>query len=88
MINIHGEEIIRRIVREELKKLLESTAETARNSDGYETGELESAALGAINKVVESEAYLLPHAWDCTRRIGDYFERQKCSCGVGMEDKG
>lgn len=73
---------IRRIIREELKSLLESVAETADRADGYETGELTSAGLGAIKDVAERVSGELPHAWDCTIKTPMTWPK-KCSCGVG-----
>uniref|UniRef100_A0AAU7GXR9 Helix-turn-helix DNA binding domain protein n=1 Tax=Streptomyces phage Scarif TaxID=3158858 RepID=A0AAU7GXR9_9CAUD len=83
------EEKLRRIVREELKSLLESMGKTAYSADGYDTGELESAGLRAIRTVVETEGSLLPHAWTCPKRKGywdEYGNRSKCNCGVGEDD--
>lgn len=80
---------IRRIVREELKSLLESMDKTADRADGYETGELESAGLRAIRRVVEDEAYYMPHAWTCPKRQGAWDNNgdpTKCNCGVGEDD--
>lgn len=83
-MNKSEEEIIRRIVREELKSLLESMGKTAYNADGYETGELKSAGLAAVREVVESEAWGMPHDWGCERRKSGY---KQCTCGVGDETK-
>lgn len=83
------EERLRRIVREELKSLLESMDKTANRADGYETGELESAGLRAIRRVVEDEAYYMPHAWTCPKRQGAWDNNgdpTKCNCGVGEDD--
>ncbi|WPJ30816.1 hypothetical protein [Streptomyces phage Psst4] len=80
---------LRRIVREELKSLLESMGKTAYNSDGYETGELESAGLRAIRTVVEAEGSHLPHAWTCPKRQGTWDREgyaTHCNCGVGEDD--
>lgn len=77
------EERLRHIVREELKSFLRSANVTARNADGHETGELESAGLRAIRTVIESEIYYLPHTWGCSIRKPMVFT---CDCGVGVDD--
>lgn len=80
---------LRRIVREELKSLLESMGKTADRADGYETGELESAGLRAISRVVEDEDYYMPHAWTCPKRQGTWDREgyaTHCNCGVGEDD--
>lgn len=48
------EQLVRTIVREEIERALSLLASTADREDvPYETGELESSALGAIGKVAE-----------------------------------
>lgn len=94
MMQIHGEEIIRRIVREEIQKFAESVAKTsyglADGLDSYETGDLERAGHRAIKKVMELEESMLPHAWNCNLRDPEGYDDKgnelKCSCGVGDED--
>lgn len=79
-MSIENEDVIRRIVREELKSLLGSMAKTAEKKNGYDTGQLEGAALYAIKNVVEEEEERLPHAWDCPKRKRSW--ENNCSCGV------
>lgn len=74
------DEAIRSVIREEFGHLLKAIAKRAYDSDGYETGELESAALRAIKDVTESVDYYLPHGWSCKKR--EYYGN-KCDCGVG-----
>jgi hypothetical protein len=88
------EEMMRKVVREELRSLLYSLTATARdNSDGlaaYEVGELERAGHRAIQRVMEIETALLPHAWNCNFRDPAGYDSRgnklECSCGVG-DDK-
>lgn len=77
------EETVRRIVREELTSLLKSLDKTASDSIGYETGELEGAALRAISDVMKSEVGSMPHDWKCEMRTDRWFEA--CTCGVDKE---
>jgi hypothetical protein len=85
MMEIHGEEIIRRIVREEMRALLESMAETADNLAtglaSHDVGELERAGYRAIKTVMELDESMLPHAWNCVHRDPRSFEGE-CTCGV------
>lgn len=78
------EEDIRRIVREELKSLLESLGATAHKLDDYDARELESSALMTIEKVVMREVDNFPHDWKCNTRIGNWINRT-CNCDVGKE---
>jgi hypothetical protein len=87
MMEIHGEEIIRRIVREEMRSLLESMAETAdglaNGLSSYDVGDLEKAGHRAIKTVMELEESMLPHAWNCISRDPRAFEGEnECTCGV------
>lgn len=88
------EQAMRRIVREELRSLLQSMSKTAHGLHaglaGYETGELERAGHRAIEKVMDLEEAMLPHAWNCNLRDPNGYDDQgnelKCSCGVGDEE--
>lgn len=78
-------EDVRRIVREELKSLLESLGTTANGLDvPYETRELESSALMAIEKVLKEEASNLPHDWECATRA--HWDNA-CDCGIDGKEK-
>lgn len=82
------EEPIRRIVREEIVKALQALAREAEDQDmPYETGELESAALRAIGRVMEGTVGRLtcPHEGYYPQGFSDSFmagTRQRCDrCG-------
>ena len=81
------EEVMRRIVREEMQALLKTMAETSNLlSGGIATPvHLENAGYKAIARVIELEESMLPHAWNCDIRNVD-VDGVKCSCGVG-DDK-
>lgn len=76
------EEMMRRVVREEMMYLLRSMSKTARGLfsglAAYETSELERAGYRAIHRVMELEESMLPHAWNCEVRnpAGNF----PCSC--------
>lgn len=79
------EEMMRKVVREELKALLESMAKTASGQAwNYASSDLEGYGLRAIENVAEREAALMPHAWNCEKRNPQVWGA-KCSCGVGDE---
>lgn len=73
------DEALRRIVREELKLMLESIAENADRLDTYGTGELLAAGLDAVKQAVKGAIDDLHHTADCTIRYSRYRD---CSCGV------
>lgn len=77
-----NEEMIRKIVREELKSLLDSMKETAGSLDGYETQQIEREALRAFKNLAGMEAGMLPHAWDCEGRGRYGLSEEECSCGI------
>lgn len=72
-------DLVRRIIRQEMESLLETLARGAGDSDGSETGELESAGLQAIKSVMERELHHLPHDWNCEKRHGSW---NKCTCDI------
>lgn len=88
------EQAMRRIVREEMRSLLQSMMKTARGFGtgiaGFELGDLEKAGHKAIERVMDLEEAMLPHAWNCNLRNPAGYDDQgnelKCSCGVG-DDK-
>jgi hypothetical protein len=88
------EEMMRKVVREELALLLRSMGKTARGLYGgmaaYNVGDLEQAGYRAIERVAELEESLLPHAWNCELRNPAGYDEQgnpvQCSCGVGDDE--
>lgn len=87
------EEAMRRVVREEMRYLLQSMVKTARGFGtgiaGFELGDLEKAGHKAIERVMDLEEAMLPHAWNCDLRnpagYDDKGNELTCSCGVGEE---
>jgi hypothetical protein len=77
-----SEEDHRRIIREELKSLLESLRDHSRGI-AYETQEIEERALGAVKELFEGEIQRFPHDWKCPKR-SSYWK--PCVCGVGDEE--
>lgn len=80
------EEVMRRIVREEMQALMRSMGETARLLGGSVTpAALEDIGYQSIARVIELEESMMPHAWNCDVRNPN-VDGLSCSCGVG-DDK-
>lgn len=78
------EDMIRRIVREELQAMMRNMTEDCNNTRNYllqDEAHDEWKMFGAIENVVEHQAEFLPHAWDCEIRNEDVDSN--CNCGVG-----
>lgn len=79
---------IRQIMREEISRALKILALEADNADGYETGELKSAGLGAVRDSAESTARSVLetyHGYPCSHDYGGYCGRQ-CETNWDGED--
>lgn len=75
------EQEVRRIVREEIKQVLESLAVEADRADTpYETGELASAGLQAVAEAATLTVKAMDHASDCGLR--ERGRTNRCTCHV------
>lgn len=77
-----SDEAIRKIIREELKSLLEDMQRVSRKRDTYDTRQIESEALQAFNGLIGEVIEDLPHAWDCANRTERGSVWGECSCGL------
>lgn len=82
------EEVMRRIVRQEMRLLLDSMQKTshglAHGPNRYDMDEIQRVAYQAIEEVVALEEAMMPHAWNCETR-NPHVSGHKCSCGVGED---
>jgi hypothetical protein len=75
------DDVVRAIVREEIREAFKVLASKADDFPGYETDTIEDTAARMLSSVAESVEEALQHAPSCKTRTGRryYFD---CDCGV------
>lgn len=79
------EQMVRRIVREEIETALGRLALAASREDDYGTGEIESKAYHAIGRAANATVGLIKHTGPC-----DYLDGPSwadCTCGAAAEER-
>ncbi|WP_328967927.1 hypothetical protein [Streptomyces sp. NBC_00239] len=75
------EEIVRRIVREEIRSALEVLSAEASDLPGYGTDHIEDVAAHMISRAAENAVSTLKHAPTCAKRTERGWTR--CNCPTG-----